>query len=247
MMHSFILAFALLTKIPMPDISAPDPKAYGFSVLFYPLVGMVIGLILVGMAWVLDGLAPDLLAALLLLAWVWLTGGLHLDGLADVTDAWIGGMGGRDKTLAILKDPRSGPAAIVAVVLLLLIKFTALQVLLIGEGSLLGLLFAPLFGRLATIFLFLTLSYIRDDGMGAAIAANLPRKAAWTVLVVFTLIPTLFLDGWEVSLIFITIFLTLFRHKIQQRPGGVTGDFLGAGCELTEAVFLISLAFIPLF
>ena len=230
----------------MPAISAPSPKAFGRSVLFYPLVGVVIGLILVFMAWSLEGVASSLRAVLLLIVWVWLTGGLHLDGLADVTDGWIGGMGSREKILAILKDPQSGPGAIVAVVLLLLTKFAALEALLESNIDLWWLLSVPLFGRLGIVFLLLTLPYVRKTGMGAEMADNIPRKSAWFVLIGFVTIVSVLLVGAVVPLLAAAIFLILFRHKIRQNPGGVTGDFLGAGCEMTETVYLISIAFIPL-
>lgn len=241
------LAFSLLTKIPMPDVAASDAREYGRSAIFYPLVGVVIGLLLLLVAWSLAGLASGVLAALLLLVWVWLTGGLHLDGLADVADAWIGGMGSRDKTLAILKDPRSGPFAIVAVFLLLLLKFTAIQALLLADTTMHWLWLAPLSGRLALLFLLLSTPYIRADGMGAAMAANIPKKMAWAILAVFTLAPLFWFVGAVVPLLAVALFLLLFHYKIKRHPGGITGDFLGAGCELTETIFLLVLNLVPLF
>ncbi|WP_173644308.1 adenosylcobinamide-GDP ribazoletransferase, partial [Xanthomonas citri] len=88
-------------------------------------------------------------AALLLSAWVWLTGALHLDGLADTTDAWVGGMGERRRTLAIMKDPASGPMAVTAVVLVLLLKCAALASLLAQAPTTLWL--APLLARSALV------------------------------------------------------------------------------------------------
>ena len=81
-------------------------------------------------ALLLEGASPLLQAALLLALWVALTGALHLDGLADSADAWLGGFGDPARTLEIMKDPRSGPVAVVVLVLLLLLKFSALLVVL---------------------------------------------------------------------------------------------------------------------
>jgi adenosylcobinamide-GDP ribazoletransferase len=58
---------------------------------------------------------PGVAAALVLILWVWSTGALHLDGLADSADAWVGGLASRERTLEIMKDPRSGPAAVTAI------------------------------------------------------------------------------------------------------------------------------------
>ncbi|MBF0193222.1 MAG: adenosylcobinamide-GDP ribazoletransferase [Magnetococcales bacterium] len=247
MISPMVLAFGLLSKIPMPAISTPSPRAYGLSILFYPLVGVAIGLLLASVAWCLEAVDPAMRSALVLVVWVWITGGLHLDGLADVTDAWIGGMGSREKCLAILKDPRSGPGAVVVVVLLLLVKFAALYTLFANNNGVWWLLFVPLFGRLAMIFLLLTSDYIRDSGMGSQMAANIPHNSAWVVLAFFTLLPSLFMASGEIPLLGVAIFLTFFRKKIQKHPGGITGDFLGASCELSEGVYLVCLALIPLF
>ncbi len=73
------LAFGLLTKIPIAPVSAPTPKDYGRSILYYPLVGLVIGAILATVAWGLEDIDPGLRGALVLVVWVWLTGGLHLE------------------------------------------------------------------------------------------------------------------------------------------------------------------------
>src|SRR5690606_5510087 len=131
--------------------------------------------------WLLGGTSPLLLAALLLAIWVGLTGALHLDGLADTVDAWIGGYGDRERTLAIMKDPRSGPMAVVALVLLLLLKFAALVVLL-ESGADAALWLALLMGRSALLGLFLTTSYVREGGLGTALAEHLPRRQGWWVL-----------------------------------------------------------------
>src|SRR5690606_32208859 len=117
----------------------------GRSLLFYPLVGGLFGVLLLAFNALLDGAPLMLHAALLLTAWVLLSGGLHLDGLADSADAWLGGFGDRERTLTIMKDPRSGPIAVVTLVLVLLLKFSALLAL-IENNQPLGLLLAPLIG-----------------------------------------------------------------------------------------------------
>ncbi|MBF0357268.1 MAG: adenosylcobinamide-GDP ribazoletransferase [Magnetococcales bacterium] len=241
------LAFGLLTKIPISQVSAPTPKAYGHSILYYPLVGLVIGAVLAAVALVLEDVDPGLRGALILVVWVWLTGGLHLDGLADVADAWIGGMASRERLLAILKDPRSGPGAVVAVVLLLLVKFAALQAILASDNGVWWLLSVPMFGRLAIVYLLLRLDYLREGGMGAEMAANIPRIPAWIVLAFFAIVPSVLMAGGEIPLLAVILFLSIFGYKIQKHPGGITGDFLGAGCELSEVVYLVALVLMPMF
>ncbi|WP_372867942.1 adenosylcobinamide-GDP ribazoletransferase, partial [Pseudomonas sp.] len=125
-MTALLIALQFLTRLPVRLAAMPSAQETGRSLLWYPVVGLLIGLLLLGVHYLL-GDAPALLqAALLLVIWVGLSGGLHLDGLADSADAWAGGFGDRERTLAIMKDPRSGPMAVVVLVLLLLLKFVAL-------------------------------------------------------------------------------------------------------------------------
>jgi adenosylcobinamide-GDP ribazoletransferase len=161
------LALQLLTRLPVPSSPTPPrPEELGRAVLLFPAVGLLIGGVLAGLSGALDSVDPGVLAALVLAVWVLLTGGLHLDGLADTADAWLGGQGDRDRTLAIMKDPRSGPAAIVAIVLVLLAKFAALQALLAGGEALYPLLLAPVLGRTVIVLLLLATPYVRLAGLG---------------------------------------------------------------------------------
>jgi adenosylcobinamide-GDP ribazoletransferase len=163
---------------------------------------------------------------------------LHLDGLADSADAWLGGFGDRERTLRIMKDPRSGPIAVVTLVLVLLLKFCALWVL-VGQGIGAQLLLAPLIGRAAMLGLFLGTPYVRPGGLGQALAEHLPRRAAGWVLLVCVLF-CLFLGGWRV-LLALAVFACL-RHLMCRRLGGTTGDTAGALLELLELAVVLGLA-----
>ncbi|MFH4181104.1 adenosylcobinamide-GDP ribazoletransferase, partial [Acinetobacter baumannii] len=74
--------------------------------------------------------------------WIWLTGGLHLDGLADTADAWVGGFGDKQRTLQIMKDPSCGPIGVLSLVIICLLKF-ALVFVLIDQHQTLFLVFVP--------------------------------------------------------------------------------------------------------
>ena len=115
MIDGLLAAVGFLTRIPVPAWAFARPGAQARSLPWYPLVGLLLGVLLLALAWCLRGAAPLLAAAIVLSSWVWLTGALHVDGLADSTDAWVGGMGDRARTLAIMKDPTSGPMAVTAV------------------------------------------------------------------------------------------------------------------------------------
>lgn len=239
-MLPFWIALQFLSSLPIRLPGMPQPQQLGRSLLFYPLVGLLFGVILLGVNALLDG-APLLLhGALLLTAWVLLSGGLHLDGLADSADAWLGGFGDRERTLTIMKDPRSGPIAVVTLILVLLLKFTALLALIESHNQV-GLLLAPLIGRSAMLGLFLGTPYVRAGGLGQALADHLPRKTAQQVLLVSTLACVVIAGfaGFIALLISALGFLWL-RHLMMRRLGGTTGDTAGALLELLEVAVLLA-------
>jgi adenosylcobinamide-GDP ribazoletransferase len=242
MFRPLLIALQFLTVLPIRLDGAPDAEATGRSLLYYPLVGLLIGALLAAAAWTLGAAPPLLGAAVLLAVWVAVTGALHLDGLADSMDAWVGGHGDRDKTLAIMKDPRSGPMAVATLVVVLLIKFTALvQLLANGAWGLIALV--PVLGRTALVLLFLTTPYVRPQGLGSLLASHLSRRAC-ALAVIFTLLAMLAsfgLETWWLLAVVVGVFFAL-RRLMLQRIEGTTGDTAGALVEITETVALLAAA-----
>ena len=243
-MSAFLIALQFLTRLPIRLPGMPAPAAVGRSLLSYPLVGLLLGALLLSAQWALQGTAPVLQAALLLILWVGLSGGLHLDGLADSADAWAGGYGDRERTLTIMQDPRSGPIAVVVLVLVLLLKFAALLTLLQANQPL-ALLLAPWLARGLLPLLFLSTPYVRPGGLGALLATHLPRRELPGWLAGHALLLVL-LTGW-LGLLALLAALLLFaglRRLMCQRLGGTTGDTAGALVELAEAAVLLALALV---
>lgn len=241
-MPAFLIALQFLTRLPISLPGMPLAAQVGRSLLSYPLVGLLIGVVLLLAQWTLAGTAPLLQAAILLLLWVGITGGLHLDGLADSADAWAGGYGDRERTLTIMQDPRSGPIAVVVVVLLLLLKFAALATLLAASQPL-ALLLAPWLARGLVPLLFLSTPYVRAGGLGAALAEHMPRRELPFWLLGHGLLLVL-IGGWAGLLAVLATLLLLagLRQLMLQRLGGCTGDTAGALVELSEATVLLVLA-----
>lgn len=227
------LAVQFLTRLPVPRSVRYSPEALALSVVFYPLVGLLVGALLLLLRWLLGEAGPLLSAALVLTAWAGITGGLHLDGLADCADAWAGGQGDREKSLRIMKDPCSGPIAVATVVLLLLVKFAALAELS-GQG--LVLLWVPVLGRTAVPLLLLTTPYVRPGGLGSPLVENLPRLTACLAAFLSLLCVAFFLGIWPVLAGLLVA--SGLRHLVIQRLGGCTGDTLGAAIEIIEATVL---------
>ncbi|PJK06249.1 adenosylcobinamide-GDP ribazoletransferase [Lysobacteraceae bacterium NML95-0200] len=235
-MKAFAVALGFLSRIPVPVSVFADSQARQRSPLYYPLVGALLGALLMLLnALLADWLPNLLLAALTLLAWVWLSGGLHLDGLADSADAWVGGIGDRKKTLAIMKDPASGPMGVIALLLVLLLKFAALASLPQVAPA---LFFAVFAGRLVLLPALLATPYVRANGLGSGLAPT-PR-AGW-LITVLGLAPLAWLPVWLALALLLGLLLVFWRWRsaCMQRLGGCTGDTLGALVEITETGVLL--------
>lgn len=214
----------------------------GKSVAWYPLIGLLLGTLL-GLA---SSLATNLFndwisAALILSLWVWLTGALHLDGLADSADAWLGGLGSKTRTLKLMKDPTSGPIAITTMVLVLFLKLACIQALLASDNHWL-ILWALVFARSNAVLLLMHTPYVRAQGLGSALSEQLSSKTCYLVIVSLCL-SSLIALGWPsfILIFFSALSLLSLRYFMLKRLNGCTGDTLGALIELSETVILLSL------
>jgi adenosylcobinamide-GDP ribazoletransferase len=243
MLQPFFIAVQFLTRLPVPSTRHVNASHVGYSVLFYPLVGLIIGAALVALHWLLIGTSMTLAAALIVVCWIIITGGLHLDGLADSADAWVGGLGNHERTLAIMKDPCCGPMGVVALVAVLIVKFAALTAL-VTTGDWIALLIAPVLARTALPALFVTTPYVRANGLGTPLVAHLPRRSAIAlVCTVLAAVPLLAgTQGLWMLLSGIALFVTL-RTMMIRRIGGTTGDTAGALVELLESTTLVFASF----
>ena len=235
-MNSFLSALQFLTIIPVTCPSIVSDKQLGYSSVFYPVIGLLIGSVLAFLAYFLGNMPLPILATVILISWVLLTGGLHLDGLADCADAWVGGLGDQQRSLEIMKDPAAGPIAVVILILMLLLKWTLISYLL-QKQAVEVLLITPMLGRLALLIMMLFTRYIRADGLGAKLVANLP-EAQVKAISLFGMIIALYYLG-IVPIILMLGMLFLIGHYAKKRLGGVTGDVYGAAVELVEISVLL--------
>ncbi len=243
-LKSFLFALQFLTVFPVPDTSYYDENDSRSSLYWYPWIGFIIGATLLIPAMFVVEISVNVAAALTVVFWAIVTGALHLDGLADFADGLVGGFRDREKTLAIMKDPRSGVMAIVAVVCVLLLKWASLTYI-IEHQLWLALLFIPVISRTYAVILLATTSYARADGLGA----NLSEQISFALMVTslgIIVIAVVLLLGTQ-GLVMLTIGaagFVLFRTWMKRILGGITGDTIGAQIELLETILLITLLWI---
>jgi adenosylcobinamide-GDP ribazoletransferase len=235
---SFLIAWQLLTSIPLGrrDMAIQDP---GRSMIWFPLVGLIIGAVLAGLDFLLASVLPDLPAtALLLAAWVAITGGLHLDGFVDCCDGLLVAKPAEQR-LAIMKDSRVGAFGLIGAICLLLVKFSALAALAPGDRP--GwLLVVPTLSRWTMVWAAWRYPLARPDGFAAWFrqGLNWPQVvvAGITALLVAPLLGGL---AGLATFAAVWLFSMLLALWVQRRIPGLTGDVYGAINELTEMVGLL--------
>jgi adenosylcobinamide-GDP ribazoletransferase len=237
LVRPLVAAFAFLTRLPVWSGPLRD-QDLGRSVTFFPIVGLVLGLVLTGLASLVgDVLAPTLAAVVLVSLLAALTGGLHLDGLADVFDALGGARGDRQRMLDIMRDSRIGAHGAAALVLLLLAKVATVAEL-VARRDLAALLVFPAVARWAVTPAIVFHPYARAEGTGRAFNGE---ARAWEVAGA-TAILAVALGAVGVRLVVPAVgalaTASLFALWLRRRLGGLTGDVYGASIELAEVVTL---------
>ena len=170
-MKRFLLAVQFLTIIPAGRPGLPEPAELGRSMVFFPLVGALQGLVLVFADYFLLKVLPISVASgFLLIILLLINGGFHLDGFVDTVDGLTGG-GSPEERLRIMRDSRTGAIGVVCVVLLLLMKFLCIDTLSLDERGVSVLLF-PVAGRWAMVPMASWAPYARQEGLGKAFAGT---------------------------------------------------------------------------
>ena len=237
-MRQLRLAFGFLTILPSRLREAPQPGDMGRAADCFPWVGLVIGCIVWAVKWGLDQTFPTLLSAGLCVAlWAVLTGGLHLDGLADCCDGLLNAATPA-RRLEIMKDPRLGSFGGIGLVLHLLLKTLALASLS-AIPAVWGILLAPTLARWL-ILLAGRQPLARPDGMGADFSLGLRTRSFF--LGAILPIGLIIIGGWRALLAVILAHLAawgIFRLA-RNRLGGLTGDVFGLTVEVAELVVLLT-------
>ena len=239
-MRRALAAVGCLTILPVGSPRAVRERDLGGSWLWFPLVGLMIGAALAGVhAAASRVLPPPAVGACVLVAWILITGAIHLDGFADLCDGLYAGRTPEER-LRIMKDPHIGSMAVVGVCALLLLKFALISSLAPAVVTR-ALLVAPCLGRYAMALLGTTLPYARSgSGTAAAFVRNADPRALVGAAVMAAL-ASWWVDGMAgLGLLGASVVGTLILRAVFQRAlGGVTGDALGAAGELIEILALL--------
>lgn len=259
--HPILAAFQFLSRFPIRAELDFSPDLLRRSAKYYPLVGAAIGLLIWASSAIFSWVLPSFPAAVLtLIVWVWITGGLHLDGWMDTADGLLS-YRSRDKMLEIMKDSRVGAMGVMACVLLLLLKMSLIVSLLEEGPYYTGLAFmtAPVWSRWFMTWAMRTWPKARQgEGLASHFQGFGTRDAFHSAVLAFllsavgillALIPLL---GQSVSLPWLQLSIlvllqpvlawamgTWAARRMNAKLGGLTGDTYGALNEGLEAILLV--------
>ena len=242
-MKGLLGAIAFLTRLPVGNLLAGENPGKSGTLPWYGVVGLVIGLLLalagaLANQWL--GQHDVVTAVVVLLAWVALTGALHLDGLADCGDAWMSGQGG-ERMLEIMRDTHCGVGAIVAVTGVLLFKFAGLWTL-VEAGEFLALAIAAPAARIGLTAVLVYRPYIRDAGLGTGLADEVNgRDCLVYSLVLVLLVAMMSTAALVAAAAGVVIGWLAVEWTLVRRTGGYTGDIYGALVEVAECGVLLGL------
>ncbi len=243
----FLAALKFLTIIPLPWRREASPEEIGRSIGYFPVIGLIIGLILAGLNGLLSLFLPSAVVnGLLIVSLVVLSGALHLDGFVDTCDGIAGHKTVEDRW-RVMHDSRAGAFGIVGVVLLLLVKYVSLNS--VPENLLMvTLVLMPVVSRWAMVYTVFAYPYARPAGLGKIFK----QGASWqgfTIATVITLAVAIglarlaniiyfYLAGPAIMLAIWVIVVAMAAY-LKRKFAGITGDTYGAINEVVEVCLLI--------
>jgi len=234
------LALTFLTKLPWPWRGPADETALARSMFWFPWVGALLGLIFwAAWAGLQKFLPAPAAAAVLLTLTVWVTGGLHLDGLADTADG-LGGGRTTAEALTIMKDSRVGAFGVISLILGLVLKFSLFLSLASQTRGAGVLLVFPIISRWGMVLLAYLSPYARaEGGLGQAMTLGVSPRVLIGASLSAGGLALLILGAPGLGLcIAAGVLVWLGSLYFQRRLGGITGDILGAANEVLEIMVL---------
>ncbi|WP_028856392.1 adenosylcobinamide-GDP ribazoletransferase [Psychrilyobacter atlanticus] len=239
-MKGFLLLLQFMTRIPTPKMEY-EPKKLGKAMKFFPVVGMIIGAILYYSFIVLNQFfdSPEVIAILIILIDIVLTGGLHLDGLADTFDG-IFSYRSKKRMLEIMKDSRIGSNGALSLIIYFALKGTLLKEVISVDESPYFLLVMPVIARFNSTLNCGVGKYARPSGMGKHIVEETNMVGVMISFAITAAFSYYFIGMTGIYALLVVSILGIYFAKLMERKiGGITGDTLGAVVEMSTIIVLL--------
>ncbi|MEA4986835.1 MAG: adenosylcobinamide-GDP ribazoletransferase [Anaerovorax sp.] len=230
-MKTIWLMMAFFTRLPVPYVEYTEER-YLKGLKLIPLLGILMGGILYGLSFFHLIFDQQVVSMILLGGYIVLTGGLHLDGLADTCDGIFSGRE-RDRMLEIMKDSHVGSFGVLS-----MIFFVAFYMVMYGRIPYEALVVLPVVGKSAPLISASFAEYVRPSGMGKLLVDNCGKIELFMAIFVPTVVAAL-LNPWYLIAVGIAIAsVILSTNHLKKVLGGITGDTMGMVCELSQMVFV---------
>ncbi|MFZ7119929.1 MAG: adenosylcobinamide-GDP ribazoletransferase [Eubacteriaceae bacterium] len=241
-MRRLLVAISFFTRIPVKIKWEVSEDEFYSSMNLLPVIGLLIGAILYGIGYLLNGINNEVVSLILIIVYIWLTGGLHIDGFIDTVD---GVLSNRDKNrvLEIMKDSRIGAFGAIAIIILLLSYFVLFKYI---NGV--ALLIMPIVGRSCALSAASLSKYAKEtNDLGKRFVEDMGKKDM-VFAIIFTILVIVVADYFHVFPFVFCILLTFyFVHYFKKKISGMTGDTIGMLIELNQVAYLFSLYIIQSF
>ncbi len=231
--RTFMHALQFLTRLPAPRFAEFNPEDLSRSAVWFPVVGLIIGAFVALGTWTGGQTSPWIGALSGLIVWVWITGGLHLDGLGDVADGLAASHRDPHRFLEVLRDPHVGAFGVMAITLQLVAKLVLLSELA-GSRTLVALILIPAWARWGTQVWSLAVPPLAS-GSGERFSWQINRGVVVVQGIVLALLSVWLTPALLGALLVVPALAAYWRLRL----GGITGDCLGASVEVTETLLLL--------
>jgi len=240
----FLIALQFLTVLPIKIKSEVEERDFGNSLLYFPVIGILIGLVLCTAVFLLSVLPNIVVAVIILIMSIVITGGIHLDGFADTCDGFYGSKP-KEKILEIMRDSRVGTMGVAGVVCLLLLRFT-LIVSIPREILWRVLIMMVVFARWSQVLACYMSKYARKEGKAKYFIEHAGKKEFLVGILLTSGLFLLLMQVKGIILFIICMFpILLFINRIKRKIGGMTGDTIGAVNEIAEVLILLFCLLLP--
>ncbi|MPQ44153.1 adenosylcobinamide-GDP ribazoletransferase [Clostridium tarantellae] len=238
-MNSLKLALSFFTRLPVGNIDFSDDN-FVKAIKYTPIVGIIIGIILSSFTFFMRPLfQKEVVAFFIVVLYIFITGGLHLDGLSDTCDGIFSNRS-PERILEIMKDSRVGSFGVISMILIIVGNIIFLM-----NSSLLVVFLFVIVGKCSVMISCKTSQYSRESGMGKTFVENAGKLPSLIIVIIITMVIiliSLFTNNINIIIaLFITYILSCFMTKnISKKINGITGDVLGFLAEVSQLIFLIS-------
>jgi adenosylcobinamide-GDP ribazoletransferase len=238
-----ILMLQFLTRIPIKATLDVTEEDFGKGLAFAPFVGLVIGVLLYIVYLVVKNTFPVyLISTLIMVCYLILSGGIHMDGLGDTFDGVFSGRS-KEKIMEIMKDSRTGTFGVLALVSIILLDISLLSMLIpLCDGTI--IIVFPILGRMGCLIGAGAFDYARKDGLAKSFVNHCGKNEIMIGIIITLVSVVLTMTSFSILLyvaisLIISYLLNLYFSK---KLSGVTGDTIGAVCEISQMIFLLVIA-----